>query len=98
MSVEACPDCGRQYRGARILPIRCICGVRFGDPAKSLPYSPDPFACVHRGPQVGRLDCGCQGNTSIYSCGVHGECMIRRLKPGKGPAATCNFCDDRQPK
>jgi len=98
-------DCGRYLASAKARQMRCRCGcvvsvepaLATGRPVETGRQN-HALPCAHRGPQVGRLDCGCQGNTSIYFCGVHGQCMIRRLKPGKGPAATCNFCADRLPK
>jgi hypothetical protein len=55
---------------------------------------PDP-PCVHRGEVLRVLDCQCQGNANVYTCPIFGECMIRRLKPGIGPDATCNLCESR---
>jgi hypothetical protein len=33
-------------------------------------------SCQHRGPSIGRLNCGCCGNASVFSCTLHGRCTL----------------------
>ena len=56
---------------------------------------PSDYPCIHRGQSLRVLDCGCAGDSTVYACGLYGECMIRKLKPGIGPDATCNLCESR---
>lgn len=65
-----------------------------------------PLPCLNRGSKIGYADCKCQGNTSIYACSIHGECIKRRLTADppilvhfNGETSTrhpkyCNKCSD----
>lgn len=104
-----CIKCNRSHAEPRVWPLVCRCGNRIGGEyvvAKPRPktgrisqpvrkVAPPDLPCIHRGQSLRKLDCGCEGNSNVYACGIHGECMVRRLKPAAGPDATCNICDDR---
>ena len=99
-----CDKCGRQYPPVRVWPIHCSCKNRIGldrigenKPVERKPRTPGSveFPCTHRGEVLRKLDCGCAGDSRVFACGIFGECQIRRLKPGLGPEATCNFCESR---
>jgi hypothetical protein len=99
-----CPHCHLASR-VRVFPYRCRCGKVHQGASKPRRKPIDPLACIHRGDSIGEIDCGCEGKPQAYQCGIHGECMIRKLKPGPirlvgGEAikpASCNSCSDRQP-
>jgi hypothetical protein len=84
--------------------VRCSCGYRCNaaclesnavDVEIERTSRLSDYPCIHRGQPLRVLDCGCAGDSTVYSCRVHGECMTRRLKPAMGPEATCNGCEDR---
>jgi len=57
-----------------------------------------PHACVHRGEIIRQINCNCAGNTNVYRCGMHTECMIRKLKPGLSILHFCNVCTSKSTK
>jgi hypothetical protein len=94
--------CGQRYKEPKIWPIKCRCGVVLNEGDVEV-YKEK--ICTHRGPEVSKLNCNCQGNLSIYSCAIHEFCMTRKVKPGlpvfiidgevmKRDLQYCNFCDD----
>lgn len=95
-----CPHCGLVATVGDGNRVRCVCG-KWSDttgPVVSVIQRTARTAentCVHRGPSLRSLDCGCAGDSTVYACGIHGECMVRKLKPAMGPDATCNVCEDR---
>lgn len=99
-----CDKCGRGYDLVDVWPIHCICKNRIGldrigenKPTAKRPRPPGKveFPCTHRGGIIRKIDCGCAGDSRVFACAIFGECMIRRLKPGQGPHATCNICERR---
>ena len=61
-------------------------------------YSPPsvPFACSHRGEEIGKVDCGCSGNRIIYSCPIQGRCIVAPLRESTYQGATCSDCQQRR--
>lgn len=96
--------CGAKIASNRIASIKCgHCGRVVELSESSVADAPviartgeaPDMPCIHRGKNLVSLDCGCEGDSTVYACGVHGECMIRKLKPTLGPDCTCNLCEDR---
>jgi hypothetical protein len=96
----ACERCGKRLPVDVAGVIRCTCGHRFST------YQVQRLPCVYKGVFAGYADCGCQGNTAVYQCGIRSLCMDRKLKPGKVKAviggnkqcvemAYCNDCTKR---
>lgn len=66
-------------------------------PPKSLPtLKISDFPCIHRGEQIGTLDCGCS-TPQIYQCSnpktEFDTCIIRKEKPGRIEHNRCNCCE-----
>ncbi len=105
-----CTKCQRRHTEPRVWPLICRCGARLGggyvdDPApvrkassaRFLRVIPPPeLPCVHRGDELRRLDCGCEGNSTLYRCAVKGQCLLRPLPASTFRGATCDGCDARR--
>lgn len=106
-----CCKCDRSHSEPRVWPLVCRCGNRIGGEyaapiatAKHHPRSvrhvprvnPPDLPCIHRGGAIRKLDCGCEGNSTLYRCGVNGDCLIRPLPASAYRGATCDSCDVRQ--
>ena len=97
-----CPKCSR---GGFVSPpkVRCSCGfVCAGecfdantDPSVTASRQPPDLPCIHRGEAIRKLDCGCEGNSTLYACGINGQCLIRPLPASTFRGATCEGCDVR---
>jgi hypothetical protein len=63
-------------------------------PQKSISIA--DFPCIHRGEQIGTLDCGCS-TPQIYKCSnpktKFDTCIIRKEKPGRIEHNRCNCCE-----
>jgi hypothetical protein len=103
--------CGRRHSEPRVWPLVCRCGCRIGgeyaEPiapprhhAKSIRHvprvKPPELPCLQRGEPIRKLDCGCEGNSTLYRCGINGECLLRPLPASTFRGATCDACDVRQ--
>ena len=101
MRTFKCPGCGITATVGDHPRVRCSCGMRSETSGETAVISvairstKQELPCVHRGESLRAIDCACMGDSTVYRCGIHGECMIRRLKPASGPDATCNVCEDR---
>lgn len=86
-----CEACNRSLPGITQFPVRCVCGNKIAGGVATICYE----GCRHRGLPIRKHNCGCAGNTTIYACDIHGECMERKLKPNMPVDQFCNVCDDR---
>jgi len=102
--VICCAKCKRTYmvETIRAWPIHCRCGSKLQAngftltaPVRPAPVKLPTFPCSKRGQALETLDCGCDGDSTVYACKEFGACMIRKLKPGLGPDTTCNLCEVR---
>lgn len=106
-----CCKCQRSHSEPRVWPLICRCGNRIGGEyvgpiapprhhAKSIRHvprvKPPDLPCLHRGDEIRRLDCGCEGNSTLYRCAVRGQCLIRPLPASTFRGATCDGCDVRR--
>ena len=106
-----CCKCQRSHSKPRVWPLVCRCGNRIGGeyaepvapPAhhqRSIRHvprvKPPDLPCLHRGEAIRKLDCGCEGNSTLYRCGVNGECLIRPLPASTFRGQACDGCDARQ--
>jgi len=98
-----CPRCGRS--GFVTPPkVRCSCGLVCADecftantdPSVTSPARAPELPCLHRGQPVRKLDCGCEGNATVYVCGVRDQCLLRPLPISTFRGATCDGCDVRR--
>ena len=55
-----------------------------------------PFACSHRGQEIGKVDCGCGGNRIIYACPIMERCIVAPLPESTYQGATCSDCKSRR--
>lgn len=86
-------------------PVHCSCGAVGYEDGTIL----SPIDCAKRGPVVGKINCGCEGDTRVFECKVHKYCALRKLKPGPQKVVlhsgeefdldppTCNVCTERVP-
>jgi hypothetical protein len=110
MSNLVCSKCQRSHSKPNVWPLVCRCGNRIGGgyvgpikPTKHHPKSakyvhrakPPELPCLHRGDVIRKLDCGCEGNSTLYRCDVRGECLLRPLPASTFRGATCDACDVR---
>lgn len=101
--------CGRKAR-IDLFPYRCLCGAVYdsatAEPRQFAPLNGKPkddgIPCEHRGEQVERIKCGCQGTQYTYRCSnpavESGLCILRYME--KMPKEykdwpTCLFCTHR---
>lgn len=82
-------DCGAVHRGIRVFPLRCRCGIthpgdgqKIAPPINPLKRKPR-LPCIHRGDDLGYVDCDCTAKPRMYQCELlDSPCMIRRLVAG----------------
>lgn len=124
MKIIKCDNCNHIYQKPRIWPIKCSCGQNIQEngtyiiaeaPKIKIPEikfdisKEHDYSCIYRKEKIGKIDCGCQGDSSVYQCEIFEYCSIRKLKPGlpivelnDGSKTSdlnikyCNLCEDRQ--
>jgi hypothetical protein len=97
-----CPNCrkGGYVEGPKV---RCSCGKSYsGDElaaacdARTIQESRTvELPCIYRGPEIRKIDCGCEGNAMLYHCERHERCLIRPLLKSTYRGQTCETCGDR---
>lgn len=101
MRTFVCPACGLRAVVGDGPRVRCSCGQwseTIGEDVPTLvshPVSAPDLPCLHRGQPVRKLECGCEGNTTVYACGVRDQCLLRPLPSSTFRGATCDACPDR---
>jgi hypothetical protein len=96
-----CLACGteRPHAGDPALYRRpCAAGSHEAEQAVAAVLQDVP--CRHRGEVVERATCNVCGSRGqpleIFSCAVHGRCMLRRLRNDRPDLTVCWNCDDFQ--
>jgi hypothetical protein len=97
-----CPSCkkGGYIEGPKV---RCSCGQTYsGDElaaacdARTIRESRMvELPCIYRGPEIRKIDCGCEGNAMLYHCEKHERCLVRPLIKSTYRGQTCEGCGDR---
>lgn len=63
---------------------------------------PSLVDCVHRGDQIGDVECRLCGERGkeieVFSCDKHESCTLKKYKSGKSKHAVCFLCPDRKGK
>ena len=101
MRTFVCPACSLQAIVGDGPRVRCSCGEWSETSGESVPrlvaarVKPPDLPCLHRGESIRKLDCGCEGNSTLYQCGINGQCLIRPLPASTFRGATCEGCDVR---
>ena len=101
-----CDQCGKVWPLVNVWPIHCSCGNRVGldrvSQNKPTERKPRPvrklikLPCIHRREPLRKLNCGCEGNSTVYRCELRGECLIRPLKASTFCGPTCDDCSYRR--
>jgi hypothetical protein len=87
--------------------VYCACGRRIEDELEMISGDIQPSdRCTHQGELYGKIDCGCQGDVSVFKCAKHGLAAKQKRKPGTHQIITldgsrepwipvyCVGCDD----
>ena len=97
-----CPNCrkGGYVEGPKV---RCSCGKIYTgdelaaacDAAALQAAKAIELPCIYRGPEIRKIDCGCEGNAMLYKCQRHERCLVRPLLKSTYRGQTCEACGDR---
>lgn len=98
-----CPKCKRSGHVGEFPRVRCSCGFvcegecfdKNTDPSVSKDQPVPDLPCLNRGLPIRKIDCGCEGNRTLYQCETHGQCLIRPLPASTFRGMTCEACSDR---
>ncbi len=98
-----CPNCKRRGFVSKFPRVRCSCGHLCQgecfdantDPSVSKDQPVPELPCLHRGLPIKRIDCGCEGNRTLYQCETYGQCLIRPLPASTFRGMSCEACLDR---
>lgn len=80
-----CPSCNRSYKiKVSVWPLHCACGTRIFESGEAATREPIETVCKYRGNEIGKMDCGCAGEPTVYQCTLFDlPCSTRKLKPGQ---------------